>query len=400
LEDRNLSALKIVVVGGGGHVGLPLSLVLAESGYSVVAFDTSERTVSEINSGQVPFTEQGAEELLRMLLTGESFIATSNPECIRAADIIFIVIGTPVDEYLSPDPNSVVSSVLELLPFLNSNQLIILRSTIFPGVTRKIEEVLSKELSGIEIAYCPERIIEGKALQELRILPQIIGSRTESAFNRAAAVFSSLSVKSIQTSPEEAELAKLFTNVWRYLKFAAANQFWMMANDLGVDYERVRSAIAFEYPRASDLPGAGFSAGPCLFKDTMQLSALVQQSFPLGHSAMMINEGTPGYLVNRLETKFDLSNMTVGILGMSFKGNVDDTRSSLAYKLRKLLVFKCKTVLISDPLVKDSRLVSEEKLILESDLLIIGAPHDRYRTLETDKPIIDIWNILGKGVLI
>ena len=397
---KKIGPEKIVVVGGGGHVGLPISLVLAESGYSVIAYDTAEDTVTQINSGKMPFIEHGAEELLRELLANESFVATSDPECMKSADIIIVVIGTPVDEHLSPDPSSVVRCVLELSPYLNNSQLLILRSTVFPGVTRKIEEVLNKSLLGIDIVYCPERIIEGQALQELRLLPQIIGSRSEVSFSRASKVFTSLSVKSIHTTPEEAELAKLYTNVWRYIKFAAANQFWMIANDLGVDYEKVRNAIAYEYPRAIDLPGAGFAAGPCLFKDTMQLSALVQQNFPLGHSAMMINEGTPGYLVSRLEGRFELSNMTVGILGMAFKGNVDDTRSSLAYKLRKLLTFKCKEVLVSDPLAKDSRLIPQEELMKRSDLLIIGAPHDNYKTLVTETPIIDIWNLLGKGVLV
>jgi UDP-N-acetyl-D-mannosaminuronic acid dehydrogenase len=132
----------------------------------------------------------------------------------------------------------------------------------------------------------------------------------------------------------------------------------------------------------------------------MQLSALVQQNFPLGHAAMMINEGTPGYLVSRLERRFDLSKMTVGILGMAFKADVDDTRSSLAYKLRKLLLFKCKEVLISDPFVKDERLVSQDTLLKCSDLLILGAPHGVYKDLQTDKEIIDIWGLRRNGVLI
>jgi UDP-N-acetyl-D-mannosaminuronic acid dehydrogenase len=174
----------------------------------------------------------------------------------------------------------------------------------------------------------------------------------------------------------------------------------MMANDFGVDYENVRHAIAYEYPRASDLPMAGFAAGPCLFKDTMQLSALVQQNFPLGHAAMMVNEGTPGYLVSRLEKKYDLSQMTVGILGAAFKADVDDTRSSLAYKLRKLLLFKCKDVLMSDPFVTDERLVGQDVLLAKSDLLVIGAPHSVYRTLVTKKTIIDVWGLRNNGVLI
>lgn len=391
---------KIVIVGGGGHVGLPLGLVLADVGYEVTAYDTSRETVEKINSGVVPFTEGGAVKLLAEMLNMKRFIASTDPTCLKDADVIIVVIGTPVDEHLSPNPNSVVSSVEELFPYLNKEQLLILRSTVFPGVSQRVEEVTHRIFPGMDIAYCPERIIEGHALEELRELPQIIGARNPAVFLRASKVFNLLGVKTLRTSPEEAELAKLFTNVWRYVKFATANQFWMMSNDLGVDYENVRHAISYEYPRAVDLPHAGFAAGPCLFKDTMQLSALVQQNFPLGHSAMMINEGTPGYLVDRLSKKFDLSRMTVGILGMAFKGNVDDTRSSLAYKLRKLLQFKCKDVLISDPLVQDSRLISQTELMERADLLIIGAPHLHYKSLVTDKPIVDIWNLLEKGVLI
>lgn len=400
MTNQNEIKGNVVIVGGGGHVGLPLGLALAQSGYNIVAYDTSIEKVEQINLGVVPFIENGAEALLKSNLVANRFIASTDPKCLIDSQIVIVVIGTPVDEHLSPDPNSVVNAVKELLPYLNKSQLLILRSTVFPGVSKRVEGLINQEFPGMDVAYCPERIAEGFALKELSTLPQIIGVRSDSAFIRADRLFKSLSGKTLRATPEEAELAKLFTNVWRYLKFAAANQFFMMANDFGVDYEKVRNAIAYEYPRASDLPKAGFAAGPCLFKDTMQLSALVQQNFPLGHAAMMINEGTPGYLVNRLEQKYDLSQMTVGILGASFKAEVDDTRSSLAYKLRKLLLFKCKEVLISDPYVKDDRLVSQEQLLEMSDLIVIATPHDVYRSLESDKILVDIWGLRNNGVQI
>ena len=400
MNDQTKTKGSIVIVGGGGHVGLPLGLALSKCGYNLIAYDTSASTVELINSGVVPFMEEGAQELLESSLEAKRFRASMDPECLVDADTVIVVIGTPVDEHLSPDPNSVVNAVKDLLPYMKKSQLLILRSTVFPGVSKRVESLINEEIPGMEMAYCPERIAEGHALKELATLPQVIGARTNSAFTRAEEIFNDLSGKTLRTTPEEAELAKLFTNVWRYVKFAAANQFYMMANDLNVDYEKVRYAISHEYPRAHDLPLAGFAAGPCLFKDTMQLSALVQQNFPLGHAAMMINEGTPGYLLSRLERKFDLSQMTVGILGMAFKADVDDVRSSLAYKLRKLLLFKCKNVLISDPFVKDERLVSQEMLLEQSDLLVIGAPHSVYRNLKTSKVVIDIWGLQNKGVLI
>ena len=400
MTNQNEIKGNVVIVGGGGHVGLPLGLALAQTGYNIVAYDTSIEKVEQINLGVVPFIENGAEALLKSNLEANRFIASTDPKCLIDSQIVIVVIGTPVDEHLSPDPNSVVNAVKELLPYLNKSQLLILRSTVFPGVSKRVEGLINQEFPGMDVAYCPERIAEGFALKELSTLPQIIGVRSDSAFVRADHLFKSLSGKTLRATPEEAELAKLFTNVWRYLKFAAANQFFMMANDFGVDYEKVRNAIAYEYPRASDLPKAGFAAGPCLFKDTMQLSALVQQNFPLGHAAMMINEGTPGYLVNRLEQKYDLSQMTVGILGASFKAEVDDTRSSLAFKLRKLLLFKCKEVLISDPYVKDNRLVSQDQLLEMSDLIVIATPHDVYRTLESNKIFVDVWGLRNNGVQI
>lgn len=391
---------RIVIVGGGGHVGLPLSLALANVGFSVTAYDISTEVVEMLNSGEVPFIEKGAEDLLLKVLKNKSFVASDQPDCLKVADVVIIVIGTPVDEHLSPDPNTVVSTIEELSPHLSADQLLILRSTVFPGVSKRVGEFVSHTLPGIDLAYCPERIVEGNALFELTSLPQIIGASAESSFLRASLIFEQLGVSAVKCSMEEAELAKLYTNVWRYIKFAIANQFWMMSNDLNVDYENVRHAISFEYPRAADIPGAGFAAGPCLFKDTMQLSALVQQNFPLGQSAMMINEGTPGYVVSRLERKYELNKLTVGILGMAFKGDVDDIRSSLAFKLRKLLAFRCKEVLMHDPYVLDERFIDYAEIIQRSDLLIIGAPHSVFTEIQTEKPVVDIWNLLQKGVLI
>lgn len=399
-EKSHVNDKKIVIVGGCGHVGLPLGLTLADRGFEVTAFDTSIEKVDSVNRGIMPFVEHGSQDILLKSLAVGTFKASIDPESVRDANVVIFVIGTPVDEHLSPNPNSVVEVVTSVVKYLNSTQLIILRSTIFPGVSRKVLSVIRKSLPNVQLAYCPERIAEGFALKELTSLPQIVGTEDTPTFIRTSNVFSHITSDCISTSFEEAELAKLFTNVWRYIKFAAANQFYMMANDFGVDFERVREAITFNYPRANDLPGAGFAAGPCLFKDTMQLSALVQQNFALGHAAMMINEGTPGYIVQRLERKYELANLRVGILGLSFKGGVDDTRSSLSYKLRKLLLFRCQDVLIHDPLVTDDRILPLPLVLDQADVLVIGSPHEMYREIATDKPVIDIWNLRGKGVRI
>lgn len=391
----------VVVIGGGGHVGLPLSIALADRGAAVAICDISETAVKSVNSGELPFAEPGAEPVLRRVVDVGRLRASTDPALAGQADTLIVVIGTPVDEHLNPDPYAIPRALAATTAHMRSGQLVILRSTVYPGVTRLVERVLSEAGLEIDVAFCPERIAEGHAMTELFSLPQIVAARTERVRERAAAVFRRVTPEIVPLEPEEAELAKLFTNSWRYLKFAAANQFYMIANSQGLDYERIRQALAYEYPRAKDLPGAGFAAGPCLFKDTMQLAAFNDNQFYLGHSAMLVNEGLPLYLVSRLERRYPLSDLTVGILGMAFKAGSDDTRASLSYKLKRLLAFRAKTVLCTDPYVTtDDTLLPLNQVVAEADLLIVGAPHPEYRELHTDKPVADVWNILGGGVLI
>ncbi len=392
----------VVVVGGCGHVGLPLAIAFADRGLKVIAYDLNPAAVQQVNASQLPFDEPGAQPVIEAVVAAGRLSASTDPSVIESAEHVVVVIGTPVDEHLNPDARAVPNAVAALHPHLRAGQLIVLRSTVFPGVTALVEEGLAAAgFVDVHVAFCPERIAEGQAMTELFSLPQIVSARTEDVAKRADHLFRHLTEQTVHVTPEEAELAKLFTNTWRYIKFAASNQLFMMANDFGLDFERIRHAITFEYPRAKDMPGAGFAAGPCLFKDTMQLAAFNDNKFALGHSAMLINEGLPLYVVSRVAQRFDLKNMTVGILGMAFKAESDDTRSSLSYKLRRILRFKAANVLTADPYVRtDASLVSEEELLERSDLIIIGAPHRRYRQLAANVPVIDIWNITGGGVVI
>jgi len=396
LDDSR--AWDIVVLGGAGHVGLPLSIALASRGASVLIFDQDAVAVKQVNRGEMPFRELSADAMLAEVLESRRLRATTDPAAAGAAETLIVVIGTPVDEHLNPDPNAIPRALGSISQYLRSGQLLILRSTVYPGVTRLVERTLGDRNLGLDVAFCPERIAEGHAMTELFSLPQLVGARSERVAKRAGDVFRLLTDRIIDVDPEEAELAKLFTNNWRYLKFAAANQFYMIANDHGLDYERIRSALAQDYPRAEDLPGAGFAAGPCLLKDTMQLAAFNDNNYFLGHSAMLINEGLPLYLVQKLEIVHPLADMTVGILGMAFKGQSDDIRSSLSYKLKRILAFRARRVLCTDPFVTtDPDLVSLERTLEESDLLIIGAPHEQYRRLESAKPVADVWDLLGRG---
>lgn len=389
----------VVVVGGCGHVGLPLAIALADAGATVAVYDVSDVAVKLVNDGQLPFDEPGALAVLQRVVRDGRLQASTNPSVVATAEAVVVVIGTPVDEHLNPDPRAIPRALGTCSEFFRDGQQLILRSTVYPGVTAQVERMVAALGVEMDVSFCPERIAEGKAMTELFTLPQIVGARTPQARERAAALFGRLTATIVDLEPEEAELAKLFTNTWRYIKFAAANQFFMMANDRELDFERIRAALAKDYPRAADMPGAGFAAGPCLFKDTMQLAAFNNNNFTLGHSAMLVNEGLPLYVVARLEQQYELSQMTVGILGMAFKGGSDDTRSSLSYKLKRILEFKAQRVLCTDPLVTtDSDLIPLEQVLAQADLLVLATPHSEYSSLEAKVPVADVWNLLGKGV--
>ncbi len=396
-----MSVSSICVVGGCGHVGLPLALAFARSGVEVCAYDINEAAVAGVNNGVMPFDEPVGPQVLAEVLATGRFSASTDRTKVSGSEVVIVVIGTPVDEHLNPDTQAVPDAVAALVPYLRDDQLLVLRSTVYPGVTRLVEERLVAHGMKTEVAFCPERIAEGKAFTELYSLPQIVSGRNPSAVARATELFGLLTDSIVETTPEEAELAKLFTNTWRYIKFAAANQFYMIANEHGIDFEKVRHAITFDYPRANDMPGAGFAAGPCLFKDTMQLAAFNNNNFFLGHASMMVNEGLPMYLVDRMDRRFELKNLTVGILGMAFKAESDDIRSSLSYKLRRILRYKAANVLCTDPFVTtDPNLVPLEEVLAQADVLVIGAPHSAYQGLKPKQAVVDIWNLLGNGILV
>ncbi len=392
--------LDVCVVGGAGHVGLPLSLTFAQAGMSVGIFDIAEKRLERIGNGEMPFHEAGADDLLKEILKTDRLQLSADASILRRAGIVVVVIGTPIDEFLNPSMTVFERTVEQLAPSLADGALVILRSTVYPGTTAYVIQALADQGCSVDVVFCPERIAEGHALEEITSLPQIIGADDDRAAERAEELFRRLDVQTIRTSTKEAELAKLFTNTWRYMKFAVANQFFTIAQDAGVDYNTVLHAIRHDYPRAADLPGPGFAAGPCLLKDTMQLAAFTSDHFPLGQSAMQVNEGLPAYIVDAMGHRFgDLRGRDVGILGMAFKAESDDTRASLSYKLRRLLAWAGARVRCTDPYVRDDRLQPLEDVMRESEILVIGAPHRQYRELDlAGREVVDVWGISDAGI--
>ena len=380
---------KICIIGGCGHVGIPLGLAFASKGKDVTLVDVNPMAVEAINAGKLPFKEEGAEALLKAHI-GRNLRATADAAIVKEQDVVVFVTGTPVDEHLNPKIHDVVKVLDAYLPLLSKRQLIVLRSTIFPGVTRIVEEMLRAKLGVANLAFCPERIVQGKGIEEIFNLPQLVSGVNKKAENAASALFASIAPKIIRIKPEEAELAKLMTNAWRYLEFAIANQFYMMVEKQGLDFYRILGAMKEDYPRAKHFARAGLAAGPCLFKDTMQLSAFHSNEFFLGHSAMLVNEGLPNFLVSQLEAKMGpLKGKKIGIMGLAFKADNDDIRESLSFKVKKLLEMKMAEVLVTDEYVPGT--MPLKRFLKDADGVILGVPHSAYRKLKVKKPFVDCW---------
>lgn len=396
----------ICIVGGCGHVGLPLGIVLAEAGYRTHLLDINQRLVDEVNQKCMPHMEEGAPERLASQIDAGALTATTDPSVLTRCTAVFVTIGTPVDEYLNPRVSSLIGAMKKLLPFLSEpDQLLIFRSTLAPGTAQTLADLLKDWGSSAQVAYCPERIVQGHALTEVKGLPQIVSAFEESALARCQEIFRKVTeVQPIVLEPGEAELAKLFCNAWRYINFSISNQFYQIAEGAGLNFAKIHQAVTEDYPRMKGFARAGLTAGPCLLKDTMQLAAFSRNTFFLGHSAMLINEGTPNFLVDQLSAKLggSLRGRSVALLGLAFKPDNDDTRESLSFKLRKLLVQRGADVSCHDPYVDQSRLPQLTFVGLEQALnceaLIIGVPHSDYRNLKVPEGVvvIDIWDSLPR----
>jgi UDP-N-acetyl-D-mannosaminuronic acid dehydrogenase len=387
----------VCVIGGCGRVGLPLSIAFADKGLKVMIYDLDESRLEKVDNCQMPFGEEGCDDKLKALMNKNLMIA-AGPEIIGQCQFVVVTIGTPVEEHLNPRYADMIKFFDGIMKYLVAGQYVILRSTVYPGMSAKINSHLKSKGLNVYISFCPERIAENRALEELASLPQIVSAFDEKCLKAVSGLFRKLTKDIVVLEPIEAELAKLYTNSWRYIQFATANQFFMLADKYGLDYFRIHHAMTYKYPRMQGLPRPGFAAGPCLFKDTMQLAAFSNNSFHLGHTAMLINEGLPNYVVENLKNKVGLADKSVGILGMAFKANSDDERDSLSFKLKKILEIEAGKLYCSDPFVKRDYFVSPEKLVELSDVIIVATPHDVYKSLNipADKTLVDIWNFYNK----
>lgn len=385
----------LTIIGGCGHIGIPLGLAYADCGHKVFLLDIDQSRVDSINSGLLPYKEKKAHEILQRVV-GKTLFATTNSTVLSESDVVIFATRT-IDSGAQKSANdeSLLRIVRHYLHLLTSRHLIILRSTIGPGTTKIVEQILMAKMEMPKLAFCPERILQGDGIDELGVLPQIVSAIDEQTENEAADFFMTIAPQILRLKPAEAEMTKLFSNSWRYLEFALANQFYMLAENQGLDFYKIFEALRLNYPRANGFAQPGLTAGPCLLKDTRQLSSHYHEHFSMGDAGIRINESLPGFLIEQLEKKMGaLKGKKIAILGMTFKANSDDVRDSLSLKLKMLLEYKNVNVICSDTnLPETTPLQSALKM---ADGIILGVPHNEYRSLSIHQPFVDCWGVIKK----
>jgi UDP-N-acetyl-D-mannosaminuronic acid dehydrogenase len=385
--------MKIGIIGGAGHIGLPMSLLLAKK-HKVTIIDPSPNII-KIKKGISPFFEVGMDKLLKNKLILNNINFKKDIKINKEKfDAIVITLGTPIDEWNNPVVQDLIDIVDESLKNLEKNGILILRSTVVPGLSKKLYKKLYKKK--INLLYCPERIIQGYALIELTKIPQIIGSNdnkiNKHLDNNVKKIFF-FTKKFIYTNYEEAELIKLFNNFWRYGTFALSNQMYLIAKNFNLSYQKILKNMKDSYPRASDIPSAGFAAGPCLYKDTQQLFSSFSGNFSLGKATIEINEKLVDYVA--LEVSKLAKQKKIVILGAAFKANNDDFRDSLSFRLYKILNrISLGKIILYDPLVDHKKVITNKNLLnVKKDFFVLATPHKIFNELLKKIPANNLYNI-------
>ena len=400
-----------VCVVGTGRVGLPLALSLIETGLSVVGLDTDPKLRALVNDGLMPFKEPHYDELIssrKLRIYGESSILS------KCRDVV-ITVGTPLHTHIETDLTQIRSVLESVAAHLRNGQLICLRSTVGPGTTEFVRKWIERNTDfivgeDIFLTFCPERIAEGKAYEELRSLAQIIGSADEISGERAQRLFSGLTDTVFRTDYVSAELVKLFNNIARYVHFAMANQFALIADTFDANIYEIRRMANHEYPR-SQLAMPGFTAGTCLRKDF----GMINEWSPYPDmllSAWKMNEFIPAFLVTHLKKRFDIHDRNVAVLGYTFKMDTDDTRDSLAPKLVRYIERELpRRVRLSEhhlpmPSFEDAGRTFQNHSVEEAfenvDCVFVATNHSAYNgvlkqlcKLRPEAWVVDIWNLSG-----
>jgi UDP-N-acetyl-D-mannosaminuronic acid dehydrogenase len=384
---------------GMGRIGLPLALSFASAGVLVYGVENNQKVLNTLRAGRTHFFEPGMQDAFDKALDSSKITFVLEEEFdYQKCDIMIIAIGTPLKENFQPEMALIMRVISKISKNAHDHSLIILRSTLVPGTTsRQIIPEIKRNNETLHIAVCPERIVEGKAMSEIKFLPEIVGSDESTVGNAAKELFALLGPKEITiTDTTTAEAAKIFTNVYRYVNFALANEFAMICENLNIDVREAISLANKSYLRSS-IPYPGTAAGPCLRKDGLFLSST--SAINLIRVAWLLNESLPSYIVKSIEQRVgSLNGKTVGVLGKAYKADIDDSRDSPAIRLIEELTSKGAHVLSYDPFIGPSDAIEK---VLRSEILILAVNHTEFNTLSAEmiegtSLVYDVWGQLDK----
>jgi UDP-N-acetyl-D-mannosaminuronic acid dehydrogenase len=394
-----------VAVVGLGRVGLPLALSFADCGLDVIGVERERATIDAIEAGRMPFHETGTQELLERVLPSGRLTLTQRIQDAAEADYVVLTLGTPTHVHIEIDISQIRSAIDDLLPLLREGQTIILRSTVAPGTTEWVAGYIEQRREftvgdDLFVAHVPERIAANHFLEEIETLPCIVGGVGEASGAKAAEPFSAFGARIVQTTPVEAELAKIWTNILRYTQFALPNLLMMECEQYGANVFEVIELINRDYPRGG-IASPGFTAGSCLRKDF----AFSEERSPAPGMLLAVSrvhETVPRFLVEGLKRRLggSLRDRKVAVLGLTFKRGSDDERDSLSFKLIRLLERELAQVARHDPHVSDG---SEplESALQDADAVIVATNHREFErlphALAASALLVDPWNVTGSG---
>lgn len=365
---------KAAVIGGGGHIGLPMSCFLQNSGVETLIIDKNNSVLRQIENIDPPFKEINFEHNLKNAIKS-GLKTTSDIKKIKGHNVIIICLGTSsklIDKELF---NQVISDITN---YIEENSLLILRSTIEKGLVEKIIKNFNKLNKNIKVAYCPERIAEGFAFEELQTLPQIVGTVSNEEYEVFAKFFDYIEIDTIGTTIQEAEFIKLFLNTYRYSQFSLLNYFSNIANDNLLDFHKILKIAKFEYPRLKGVPSPGFVGGPCLIKDSKTFIESYGDDHEVLESLINVNNKFMKNLIKKIKTNFKGNKILQ--LGLTFKPNSDDLRDSQALVLYEALLEEGYEIVIVEPNIENYD--NYEDVVGFSNNVLIATFHDEFKKID------------------
>jgi UDP-N-acetyl-D-mannosaminuronic acid dehydrogenase len=399
-----------VSVIGLGRVGLPLALSLADRGSRVIGIDNDPARLGSVRNGTMPFSETGTQELLdRVAASGRLSLSERVADAADAKHIV-ITLGTPSFSHIEIDMRDIRSALDDLLGALEPGHALTLRSTVAPGTTEFVAGYLAKHRGfqigqDVYVAHAPERIAAGRFLEEIDSLPCIIGGVGPRSGEAVAELFGAFRAPIVQTTPVQAELAKIWANILRYTHFALPNLLMMDCERYGANVFEVIELVNRDYPRGG-LAQPGLTAGTCLRKD-FAFSEERSNAPGMLLAVSRVNESVPLFLVEGLKRRLgSLSGRKIGVLGLAFKADTDDERDSLSHKLIRLLERELADVVAHDPHVPTPTVAFEEA-VERADVVVVATNHSEFcdpatlatiaRRASADCLVVDPWNCWGAG---